>query len=401
MDFDAVVVGAGVMGSAAAYYMSKRGCSVLLLEQFEFLHSLGSSHGASRIIRPTYVQSHYSGFMKDAYRLWEEIESESNVNLFTKTGGVDLAKADNPNLRAVITACTEHGIQHEVLSPTEAAARFPPLRLPEGFVAVYNPESGILDASKACEVMQSLAKSHGAVLRGNCKVIDIRHVGDAVEVSLDGGDVITCRKCVVTVGAWAKKLLPKVASDMIGKRFSHLKPESITVGFYKIDPSSPFLSQYSSEKFPVFISYEGESAEGLPGYLYGFPSFEKPGHLKICNHYGPHCDPDDRSRLEFGPVDMQNIQRTLQPFIRDFLTDVDYSVPVETVKCMYTNTPDEDFVIDFLPDTDRHIVIGCGFSGHGFKMGPFVGSVLADLAVDGETKFDISMLSLMRESLNP
>lgn len=197
--FDVCVVGAGLMGSATAYSLIKSNpkLKVLLLEQFDFLHRRGSSHGDSRIIRMTYSQEHYTQLMSSAYRLWAQIEQESGSKIFTKTGktyfcktkrsrkycevmdnlsvgGLDFGKADNPDLLQLIRIAKKYGVQTDILQPSDVRRKFPQITVPEGWIAVYSPSSGILNASKAVSVLQNLAARRGCTFMDNVKVKAIK-----------------------------------------------------------------------------------------------------------------------------------------------------------------------------------------------------------------------------------
>eukprot|EP00242_Pyramimonas_sp_CCMP2087_P008053 CAMPEP_0198199154 /NCGR_PEP_ID=MMETSP1445-20131203/2475_1 /TAXON_ID=36898 /ORGANISM="Pyramimonas sp., Strain CCMP2087" /LENGTH=371 /DNA_ID=CAMNT_0043868905 /DNA_START=309 /DNA_END=1427 /DNA_ORIENTATION=+ len=367
------------MGTTTAYELARRGQQVLLLEQFDFLHRRGSSHGESRIIRPTYPQKYYTQMMKQAYVLWEEAQLAAGTSVFTKTGGLDFGPSSDEGLKALMAACREMDVRHEVLSPTQLRQRFPLVDLPEDFVAVVNPDAGMIHATKAVAMFLQLAKQAGAETRDQTRVIDIdtNSPSGGVEVTTDAG-AVQCEKCVVTVGAWAGKLVKQVAGLEIP-----VQPIHTTIGYFEVEDKE----KWSSENFPVFIKYDSKAKD-----IYGCPSREYPGLIKVGLHGGPDCDPDTRS-LRPG---YEELESAIAPFINSHFKGVN-STPTMAEACMYTMTPDQDFILDLLPGCDGNVVIGAGFSGHGFKFGPLIGKVLADMALTGKCDdIDAKLFALSR-----
>ncbi|GLJ56010.1 hypothetical protein SUGI_1202520 [Cryptomeria japonica] len=378
-EYETIVVGAGIMGSCTAYEIAKRGKSVLLLEQYDFLHHRGSSHGESRTIRDAYVEEYYAAMMEEAFSLWEEAQQESGYRVHIKTQQLDIGSVQNRSLQSVIAVCKKLGIPHEVLDAEQASLRFNVLNLPKDWIAVVTNRGGILRASKAVAMFQSLALKNGATLRDNARVTNITS-GWKLSDGLDGVQVCTsrgsvlARKCVITAGAWAHKLAKEIADIELP-----LQPVHATIAYWKIEEG---LDNFSAEKgFPTFACYDEP-------YLYGTPSWEYPGLLKVSLDGGKPCDPDKRSLVP----DFDALKKLLSPWLAEtFRGHIMSESPVVAEACMCTMSPDEDFIIDFLPLTKTSlsrerspILIACGFSGHGFKMGPLVGRIMADLALKGE-----------------
>ena len=339
------------MGSCTAYALAKKGYKVALLEQFAFLHRKGSSHGESRIIRKTYPEDYHVEMMHVAYDLWEEAQAEAGLRVYTHTGGLDVAHKDAPAIQSLIAGCIKHGAPIEVLDPVEAAARFPQLHLPEDFIAVVNPDSGVLNASRSTGMFQDLARRRGAILKDNLKVerIEERRNGllvrllsgrrDSVVLHTDQGE-FTAAKCVVTAGAWAGKVLEQYLGQPLKLQPLHTTVAyDLTVsragragGLTGPEPRywrcpKPELFE-AARPFPVFIHY-GESLE-----LYGTPILEYPGCVKFSLHGGPPCDPDERSCIPR----VQDLEGEATELMRRLLPDVDWSKPVMAESCMYTNT---------------------------------------------------------------
>mmetsp|Transcript_33675 Transcript_33675/g.73529 ORF Transcript_33675/g.73529 Transcript_33675/m.73529 type:complete len:438 (-) Transcript_33675:132-1445(-) len=376
-EYDTIVIGGGIMGSASAYELARRGQKVLLLEQFDFLHRKGSSHGESRIIRPTYPQKYYTQMMKQSYTLWEEAQLEAGTSVFTKTGGLDFGPSSNEGLQSLIVACEEEDVRHEVLSPAQLAARFPLVSVPDDYVAVTNPDAGMLHATKSVAMFLLLAQAAGAHTRDRIQVLDIDpSEEDGVKVYTEEGTVFA-NKCVVTAGAWAGKLMHQVSGLDIP-----LRPIHTTVGYFEVEDAD----RWSSDNFPVFINYDE------PYEIYGCPSRDYPGLIKVALHGGPDCDPDERSLVP-GYAELED---AVAPFIAKHFKGVKTTAAIAEA-CMYTLTPDQDFLLDFLPDCDQKVVIGAGFSGHGFKLGPLVGKVMADMALTGKCNdIEADIFSLAR-----
>lgn len=362
--YKVIIIGGGVMGSATAYYLSKYlGKDVLLLEQYDLLHRRGSSHGDSRIIRKTYPQEHYTELMSDAYELWALAEKEAEMRVFTKTGGLDISQRDNRQIRQLLQSADKCNVPTRVMTPAQVKEKFPSVTIPDDCIGVYSPDSGILNATKAVAMFQHLAKTNGCTIKDNTTVVDIRQVtvGKRVQtiVETNGGLKFRCAQCIVTVGSWSAKLLRKLNVDL------PLRVVQTTVAYWPVDNPSV----YASTVFPVFINYSDDA------FVYGFPAHEFPNMIKCCAHFGPDVDPDRRDFLP-GMDDLNNI---VAPFIKRTLQGVT-AVPEKTDSCMYTWTPDEDFIIDELPGL-AGVFVGCGFSGHGFKLAPIVGRILSDLAL--------------------
>ncbi|KAG0567355.1 hypothetical protein KC19_7G128800 [Ceratodon purpureus] len=381
--YDSIVVGAGIMGSCTAYQVAKRGKSVLLLEQYDFLHHRGSSHGESRTIRVTYPELYYTKMMKEAYQLWEEAENEAGYMVYHQTGQLDFGPHDSESLRSVVSNLTEENIDHQVLTHQECKARFSSLSLPKDSLIVYTKQGGIIRASKAVAMFQSLALRHGATLRDRAKLLRISphwklpDGSDGVLVATSRGAALA-RSCIVAAGAWA----PQIVKELSGVQLP-VEPLHTSIAYWEVINSIPDVLS-AAKGFPVFADY------GKP-YIYGTPSIEYPGLIKVSVHSGTPCDPNKRMVVP----DMELLKKEVSPWLASrFEGNVKFEAPVMAQGCMYSMTPDEDFILDFLPlsagkgqaETNLHscaILVAAGFSGHGFKMGPLVGRIMADLALSG------------------
>ncbi|XP_062112271.1 probable sarcosine oxidase [Humulus lupulus] len=372
-EFDVIVIGAGVMGSSTAYQTARRGQKTLLLEQYDFLHHRGSSHGESRTIRATYPEDYYTDLVLESYALWEQAESEIGYKVYFKAHQFDMGPSDSKILRAVIASYRRKSLPHRALNSQQVAEQFSGrIQIPENWVGVYSDKGGVIKPSKAVSMFQTLALKNGAVLKDNSEVKEIKKIGgenDGVLVTIASGESFRGKKCVVTVGAWTRKLVKTVCGVELP-----IQPLETTVSYWRIKEG--YVSDYAIDNgFPSFAGY------GDP-YICGTPSFEYPGLIKVGIHGGYPCDPDKRP---WRPgMSLGAMKEWIQ---KRFSGRVDSSKPITTQLCMYSMTPDEDFVLDFLGgEFGKDVVMGGGFSGHGFKMAPAVARLLADLALTGETK---------------
>ncbi|WCJ30497.1 FAD-dependent oxidoreductase family protein [Euphorbia peplus] len=389
--FDVIVIGAGIMGSATAYELAKRGKKTLLLEQFDFLHHRGSSHGESRTIRSTYPEDYYTAMALELPKLWEEAQSEAGFNVYFKAPQFDMGPSDNKSLVSLINSCRKNSVSYEILDRKMVAEKFSGrITIPENWVGVCTEFGGVIKPTKAVSMFQQLAFRNGAVLKDNTEVNGIVNAGEkgGVWVETKNGERFWSEKCVVTAGAWVKKLVKTVSGGGVELPVEALET---TVCYWRIKEGNENVFTMGGG-FPTFASY------GQP-YMYGTPAFEFPGLIKIAVHGGYACDPDKRP---WGPG-MPLVY--LKEWIKNTFSGlVDEDGLVATQLCMYSMTPDEDYILDFLPDSQfgKDVVIGGGFSGHGFKMAPIIGRILADMALYGEAKgVDMKYFKIERFQHNP
>ncbi|KAI8507460.1 hypothetical protein Bbelb_148400 [Branchiostoma belcheri] len=373
--WDAVVVGAGIEGSATAFHLAKNGCRTLLIEQFPLPHSRGSSHGASRIIRKAYVQQHYARMMNEAYPIWEQVERETGTQLYMKTGGLMVGPRSSKQLTETERSLSGAGSEFERLSSDDLKLRFPNLSFPADYRAVLDPEAGVLKADKALRCFQDLFVKYGGRIHDEEKVVRI-DPGDVVTVHTSKSTYKT-RKLLLLPGPWAGKLLGPLGLH------PPLKPVRISVLYWREKQPGTYALK---KGFPVFVDH-------TTLHKYGLPCLEYPGIFKLCYHSGPVIDPDDRDGVA-GSRGNQEIVRMMCDYVRKHFPGLE-SVPAIQESCIYTNTPDEDFILDRHPQY-RNIIIGAGFSGHGFKLAPVVGKLLCELAMDKQPSYDMTPFSLDR-----
>ncbi len=372
--FDAIVVGVGGMGSAALYHLARRGLRVLGLERFAIAHDRGSSHGVTRIIRLAYLEHpSYVPLLRRAYELWRELQAEARETLLFVTGSLDIGGDGSQTFDGSVLSCKLHELEHEVLSASSVERRFPGYRLPPEVRAVFQPDGGFVLAERGVTAHAAAAAALGASIHEGETVVSVEPGGRHVVVHTDRGEYAADR-VVVTAGAWAASLLRELAALAV--------PERQVMMWTAV--SNPELFRPSS--FPVF------NLELPEGRFYGFPEFGIPG-FKIgkYHHCGEVVTPDAVDTRIY-PED----ERVLRDAIRRCFPDADGPV-LHATTCMFTNSPDEHFIVDTWP-VDRRVAIAAGFSGHGFKFCPVIGEIAADLATRGETRHDIALFRLSRFS---
>jgi sarcosine oxidase len=370
--YDTIVIGIGGMGSAAAYHLARRGQRVLGLERFDIPHRMGSSHGINRIIRLAYFESPaYVPLLRRAYQNWRETEKAYGEQLLFITGSIDAGAADGRVFRGALEAVAEHGLEHEVLDAAALNRRFTGYQLPPGTMAVFQPEGGFVASERAIIAHTVLAQAHGADIRAREAVLGWEPAGDGVRVRTERG-TYEAGRLVLAAGAWMGQLVPGLAA--------HAVPERQVLGWFQ--PASPAV--FGLDRFPVFNMLMPD------GHWYGFPVWGVPG-FKIgrYHHMQEVVDPDSDFREP-----RADDEAMLRGAVRRYFPGADGPV-MGLASCMFTNTPDEHFVIDALPDLPQ-VIVASPCSGHGYKFCSVIGEILADLAQRGETRFDIAPFAIGR-----
>ncbi|MDB9529371.1 N-methyl-L-tryptophan oxidase [Oscillatoria sp. CS-180] len=378
--FDVIVVGAGGIGSATAYYLSRAGKKVLLLEQFELNHQKGSSYGFSRVIRYTYDNPIYVELMRDAYPLWFALQEEAGEQLYVKTGGLDFGFPETDTFQRMKTSLDAAKLDYEHLDKTEIAHRYPQFSLEDGMEGLFHVDSGLLRASRCVLAHLNLAQQRGATIIDQTPVLKIRPTENGVEVQT-AAETFASDRLVVTAGSWAKELLAKQGINL------PLKIMPCQLGFYQ--PSN--AANFEPGKFPVFFAHMNGDYGEMP---YGIPHEDNRLGIKITTFYGWDTV-DSPSEVDYTPS--HDWTERIRDFAKQYIPDAAGPL-ISTRRCLYTLTPDKDFVVDQHPDYP-HVVIGAGFSGHGFKFTTLMGKMLADLATEGHTPHNTSLFKLSRFQL--
>ena len=375
--YDAIVIGVGAMGSAALYYLARRGWKALGLEQFQVPNDMGSSHGLTRIIRLAYYEDpSYVPLLRRAYELWDQLEGESGQKLFYQTGSIDMGPEDSDVFAGSLKSCRDHDLEYQVLDSRLLSERFPGYQLPDDTMAVYQPQGGLLVPEACIAAYARLAQRHGACLRAGERVTGWEVLPDeSLSVRTDRGQY-GADKLVICGGAWAYKLVPELTGKAV--------PERQVLIWLR--PKQPAL--FRPERFPVWNAQVDE------GRYYGFPEFNPTGNtpgMKFgrWHHREEICDPDAVDRETY-PADEALLRQFAE---RYFPAGAGETLRMST--CMFTNTVDEHWILDTLPGAPQ-VSVAAGFSGHGFKMASVVGEIMADLAQHGSTRHDISLHQLKR-----
>jgi sarcosine oxidase len=378
--FDVIVLGVGSMGSASCYYLAKRGYKVLGLEQFDIPHEMGSHAGQSRVIRKAYFEHpDYVPLLHRAYQNWKELETATQSKIYYRTGLLYFAKPDHLLMTGVHEASNKYKIPVNTLSNEEVERKYPQFNLPDYYEKLIEPDAGFVTPERSILLYVEQALRHGAAIHTKEKTLVWKKDGAGFIVKTDK-NTYYCKKIVVTAGAWASKMMPTIAPKLTVTRqmIAWVQPKK--------------WDAFAFGKFPCWTLVD----ETKPGIYYGFPvldtgKFGGPVGLKLAHHYhGVVSDPDTVNRKP-NEEDEQNLVEFLKKFIPD-----GYAATHVLKTCLYTNTPDENFVLDFLPDYDKNIVIAAGFSGHGFKFASVVGEIMADLAMTGKTALPIGFLNAKR-----
>jgi sarcosine oxidase len=371
--YHTIVLGLGAMGSATAYHLARRGKKVLGLERFTPTHSLGSSHGESRIIRLAYYEDPaYVPLLKRAYELWQELDGSAGEPVLKITGGIMIGEGDSIRIvRGATRSAQEHGLPHEMLDAREIRRRFPQFQVPDGGIGLYENIGGIVFPEAAIRAHLRGAEAAGATLRFEEPALswEAAPTGDRVRVTTPNG-TYEAERLVVAAGAYAPALLADAGLPFTVQRN--------VLYWFQITGRREL---FSPERCPIFIWElpDGRSTYGFPELVGGTQG------AKIAFHnYGPLVTPETIDR-EVRPDEVAGIRA----FTSERMPDIAHGELIATATCMYTLTPDQHFVMDAHPHHPQ-VLICSPCSGHGYKMASAVGEVMADLAEAGATRHPIA-----------
>ena len=377
--FDFIVVGCGGIGSAAAYWLARiAGVDVLALEQFHVGHDNGASQDYSRIIRLSYHAPEYTALTPHTYTAFAEVEQESGQRLVVKTGGLDVAPASGARLLdGYANAMRAANVPYEELSAAELMARWPQWRVDDDARALFQADGGLVDARRSIATHVALARYHGATVRDNTKVLALTATGDGVDVVTTAG-TFHARQVVVAADAWTNQVL-----EGIGARY----PLTVTqeqVSYF----ATPNLREFAPDRFPIWIWHGGSDGSG---WFYGFPIYGEVA-TKAGEDVGGDVVTADTRTFEPNPRPYERLTRFLARHIPGFLGPVMY-----TKTCLYTMTPDRNFIIERVPQCQR-VSVAVG-AAHAFKFSSLIGQILADLATEGETRYPIAPFTSQRAAI--
>jgi len=372
--FDVIVIGVGSMGSSTCYFLAQRGHRVLGIEQFDIPHELGSHAGQSRIIRMAYAEHpDYVPLLIRAYENWKAFEHQTGSQVYFKTGLMYFGKPTDPMIKGIHASATKYRIAVNPLSEQETIRKYPQFNVPSGYERLEEPDAGFVTPERCILLFTEQALRHGATILTNTTVRQWQRDGGTITVTTDRGD-FACRKLVVTAGPWSGRMLPTLASRLTVTRqvVAWVTPKD--------------WDAFALGRFPCWLADQ----------FYGFPvlpvgTFGGPIGLKVARHVpGVPSDPDHLDRTP-SAADERELVEALLAFLPD-----GYATTHAMKICMYTNTSDEHFILDFLPGFEPDVAVAAGFSGHGFKFSSAVGEIMADLAMNGRTPFPIGFLSARR-----
>jgi sarcosine oxidase len=373
-----IVVGLGAAGAATLMQLARRGVAVIGMDRFSPPHDRGSSHGETRITRLAIGEGDvYTPLAMRSHALWREIEAETGAELLTQIGVLILqsAQAENGFLKQTIACAQRFGIGHEVIDGDQLAARFPQFGFDGYETGYYEPTGGFLRPEACISAQLQLAERYGATIHRDQAVRDIKADGDGVRVLTDSA-TYSADRAVLAVGPWIPDFMPNALRD----RFAIYRQVLV---WYELERDA---SDHSPQAMPAFIwSLNGD------GFFYGFPVIDAASRaIKVASEQFDSTTTADGAR----DVDPDEPRALYRDVIMRRMPGVSDRV-VKAVRCLYTTTPDHNFVVDRHPDSDSMVLVSpC--SGHGFKHSAAVGEAVAELVTTGASTVDMSPFSLAR-----
>jgi sarcosine oxidase len=372
MNFDAIVLGLGGMGSAATSALARRGVRVLGLEQFAAGHDRGSSHGQTRIIRTAYYEHpDYVPLCRASFGEWHALEQRVGRHLLTACPCLSIGLESGELVRGVLDAAQQHRLAIERFDAAALRNRYPQFQFDDQYVAVRELDAGFLYVDECVRALQDDARSHGAELRFGEPVIEWKAVDDGVAVRTEW-ETFSAGRLVVTAGPWAKAVLTDLDLPLTVMR-------QVPMWF---QPAN--ADRFGRRAFPIFIADTSEGA------FYGLPKINPDG-IKVARHYGaPELPGPEAVSRDVSDEDEAPVRRFLKAHI-----PAAAGPRSRASVCLYTLSPDRHFLIDRHP-AHLQVALAAGFSGHGFKFAPVVGEVLADLATTGRTDQPVGLFTINR-----
>ena len=372
-----VVIGGGVIGTAAALRLAERSDGdVLLLEQYRFGHDRGSSNDHSRIIRHAYHSPAYTALTRAAYDSWADVEKRTGLRLVTRTGGLDLfpEASGEADLHAYRHALDTAAIPYELLDTAEVRARFPQWRLDDGVRGLYQAEGGILDIRRAVAAQLAVARELGATCVDDTRVEALDRDGHRIAVHTDHGSVQADHVTLAT-GSWAGELLPDLGVAW-----------RITLSLEQVGYFAPArLRAFAPDRFPIWV-HHGEVLH------YGFPVYGEVA-VKLARDLGTRVITPEQRTTRPDPRESARLREFLARHLPDAV-----GPEVLAKVCVYDMPPDKEFIVDRLPG-DPRVTVAVGGSGHAGKFGALLGEVVADLATTGATRHPVELFRADRPAL--
>ena len=382
--YDTLVLGLGAMGSAALYQLAKRGQKAAGIDQFSPPHALGSSHGDTRVTRLAIGEgAHYTPLVMRSHELWREIERETSRDLLTTTGGLIISSRSTTSRMHVqdffgttVAAAERYGIAHEILDAHAIRQRFPQFNISDDEIGYYEHEAGFLRPEACVAAQLALAEKYGAAIHRNEAVLGFEEAGTGVTVRTDK-DTYAADRLIVSAGAW----LPQLIGSKYAQPFKVRR--QLLFWFAARGPITPF----KLGNFPIYIW----ELQGRDQAIYGFPAIDgESGGVKVATQqYETETTPDSVDRT-VSAAEIRAMHDYIAPYLPGFSDRC-----VKAVVCLYTMTPDAEFVIDTHPGMPR-VIVASPCSGHGFKHSAAIGEALSELVVDGKSRLDLSAFKFSR-----
>ncbi|HEX4295044.1 MAG TPA: N-methyl-L-tryptophan oxidase [Rhizomicrobium sp.] len=381
MRYDAIVLGLGAFGSATIYQLAKRGARVLGIDQLAPPHDQGSTHGDTRITRLANGENPlFTGFVRRSHEIWREIERETGENLLTQCGGLIISGASKASIHVegffenTVANARANNVAHERLRASDIRARFPQFNVRDDESGYFEPEMGFVRPEACVRAQLGLAQARGAELRLGERLLGFRESDGGVEVRTDRG-TYRADTAILALGAWLPEICPQLAPL--------LKIHRQTLFWFDIDGEE---ASYEPGRFPIFIWELPDRTDGI----YGFPVIEKGGGLKVATEQYAQATTPQAVRRDVPPQEIAAMHRLIAPFLPRVSARC-----LKAVTCLYTVTPDGQFIIDRLPGAGR-VIVASPCSGHGFKHSPAIGEGLADMALEGRSRLDLTPFRLVR-----
>lgn len=372
MDADVAVIGVGAMGSMSLWQLAKRGVSVLGFEQFGVGNDRTAAGGESRLFRTAYMEGkEYVPLLQASRLLWKQLEEEANKSLLTLNGGLMIGDPDTTVLRNVLQSIKDFQLDHEIIQGSEAKKRYPQHHLFPEDVMILDKNAGYIRPEQAVISAASQAETHGAVIHRYSKVEEILPDNDGVTIRVDG-DKYRVGKVLITTGAWTAKLMPELERKVEARRL-------VLTWF-----AAKNIDDFRPDKFPIFARMRKDFR------LTGTPTLDGT-MVKASNTKDPGIVPEPGNlNRDVSLEEMKEVSDAVRELIPYLVPD-----PVRASVYMDGYTQDDHSIVGSVPGLENTILVS-GFSGHGFKMAPIIGSIAADLIVEGKTSHSIEHLSPKR-----
>jgi sarcosine oxidase len=383
-NFDAIVLGLGAMGSATLYQLAKRGIKVLGIDRYAPPHKYGSTHGDTRITRQAIGEGEaYTPLALRSYEIFRDLESQTGSDLLTVTGGLIISSHAKTSTLHVpgffdktIAAAKKFNIRHDMMDSADMRKRFPQFNVRNDERGYFEYEAGFLRPENCVGTQLDLALKTGAQINRDEQVLSFSEKEGGVCVKTDRAEY-SGAKLIVTAGPWVHSFVP----EELKERFRILRQV-----LYWFDVAVP-VAKYEPEKFPVFIW----ELQGKPQGIYGFPAIDgQNGGLKIATEqYANVTLPDNYNRVVSDKETSEMFADYVGPQFQELSSKC-----VKSATCLYTVTPDANFVIDFLPGS-QNVILASPCSGHGFKHSAAVGEAISEMTIDGKSSLNLESFGLV------